>query len=332
MTAWPHQATTLIPGRARTTLGAVLVTAGVVISNVAVPAVAHASRGSASAWTSPTAIPSAKTQGAPALEAFNGLLYAAWSGDSSPSHIWYSAFNGASWTPQKTIPSALTIEIDQASHIAMAVYNGDLYVTYAGRSGPAHYVWYTAFNGTTWTAQSKVPSAFTNGDGLGLAPYGGKLYLAYQGQSGKRDWYAAFNGTTWTASAPIPGAVVDTNGAALTAYGSDLFASWGTSTGDPTYAAFNGSAWTSPQRIPSVVGGTDFSLAVSNSFMYDMWDNYNTGDIDYAFYNGTNWSSQIVIPSSSSASGPALAAFGASLVAAWDALSASNAIEYSAGP
>jgi hypothetical protein len=62
------------------------------------PAAVHAAPKVAESWSAPSAIPLAKTYGPPALAAYDRLLYAAWGGESGPAGIWYSAYNGTSWT------------------------------------------------------------------------------------------------------------------------------------------------------------------------------------------------------------------------------------------
>ena len=69
-------------------------------------------------------VPDALSSAAPALAMINGVLVAAWAGDSStqPHKVWYSSFNG-SWTPQAVIPGALT-----TSAPALGAAGGHLYL------------------------------------------------------------------------------------------------------------------------------------------------------------------------------------------------------------
>jgi hypothetical protein len=87
------------------------------------PGVAHAAPTAPKVWTSPTVIPSAQTDAAPALEEFDGLLYA--------------TFNGASWTTSPTtIPSSKPADLGPA----IAGYNGSLFVAWdVGEPGPIDY-------------------------------------------------------------------------------------------------------------------------------------------------------------------------------------------------
>ncbi|HXW33050.1 MAG TPA: hypothetical protein VEJ87_00605 [Acidimicrobiales bacterium] len=94
------------------------------------------SRPAGASWSGAGSIPSALSQGEGlGLASYNGDLYAAWLGKSSPYHIWYSAFNGTSWTKQKKIPAALS---NFAAAPSLAVYGSDLYAVWIGHASPYH--------------------------------------------------------------------------------------------------------------------------------------------------------------------------------------------------
>jgi hypothetical protein len=289
-----------------------------------------------SAWSAPTAIPSAETISTPALADYDGLLYAAWTGNSSTRHIWYSAFNGTSWTAQTTVPSALT----NITGPALGVYGGDLYVVWEGQSKP-YQLWFSAFNGSTWTAQAKVPSAFTQQYfSPGLAAYDGSLYLTWIGQgASEKVWYSAYNGSSWSPQTTIPGATsvrYQGSEASLTVYDGNLFASWQTSTTpEVAYASFNGTSWTGPMAITSVSAAGP-GLAVKGAKLFDAWTNDESaelGDITYSTYNGSTWTAAKLIPGAviGYEVGPALATYSGKLYVAWDPNSTST-IDYVSGP
>jgi hypothetical protein len=202
----------------------------VIVTVVSAPTTAQAAS-IATSWTGPGLIPSAMTyDGGPALATYDGLLYAAWQGQSSPYHIWYATFNGTSWSKQAEVPQAETNEYTGPS---LGVYQGSLYLAWQGSASPYH-VWYTAFNGSTWTNQAEVPNALVNpSSAVGLAGYNGKLYLAWTGQSSPFNlWYASFDGTTWSGQARIPSATSTGEftyaDSALVSYGGLLYAMWPT--------------------------------------------------------------------------------------------------------
>ena len=101
---------------------------------------------------------------------FDGLLYAVWVGKPpGPYHLWYSAFNGTSWTPQKTVPSALTTEV---SGPALAVYHGVIPPTpHFERANPALGIEQTPFfvspDAQAWPSGSDERWAGVSSFGIG---------------------------------------------------------------------------------------------------------------------------------------------------------------------
>jgi hypothetical protein len=294
--------------------------------------IAHAGSTGSSAWTSPTAIPKAITREQPALAQFNGLLYAAWTGYTSPYRIWYSAFNGKTWTAQKTVPSAMT---NNGAGPGLAVFKSHLYVSWQGASATPK-VWYSAFNGSTWSSQTTVPGSLTAA-GLGfpaLAAYNGDLYASWGGATGSAH-YAVFNGTSWTKPATIPSTFA--TWVSLATFKTQLFASWETcEPGCPIdVETFNGTSWSGAQTLPSNDNNHGFvALAAFGNFLYDAWVDGTSNQVTYAVYNGTSWLAELSVPSSATCQGPGLAAYGLSLYAAWDRGTScgSDSIEYSSGP
>jgi hypothetical protein len=142
--------------RVRLAVGVPLLAVGLVAAFSIGPGTARAARTSPTAWTSPTAIPATNSYGWPAMAAFNGKLYAAWTGAAGMGsvHVWYSAFNGTSWSTPAKVPLALTI---QYTAPVLGAYNGSLYVAWIGSTSPYQQLWYSSFNGSTWTSQKRGP-------------------------------------------------------------------------------------------------------------------------------------------------------------------------------
>jgi hypothetical protein len=310
----------------------VLLAVGVIVTMLSGATTAQAAI--TAAWTGPSTIPSAMTyDGGPALVKYDGLLYAAWQGQSSPYHIWYASFNGTSWSHQAEVPQAETNEYTGPS---LGVYDGDLYVAWQGQSSPYH-IWYSSFNGTTWTNEARVPNALVNpSSAVGLAPYKGDLYLAWTGQSSPYDlWYASFNGTSWSGQHTIPSATSTGEftyaASALITYGGLLYAMWPTgANGTLEYAAFDGS-WSAPLALPG--GGVlDYggpALTVMGSKMYASWDTQNTSTIEWASFNAATWSTPEQVPHAISLVGPGLAGYNGSLYDAWTPDIEGSPIDYS---
>jgi hypothetical protein len=194
-------------------------------------------------------------------------------------------------------------------------------------------IWYSAFDGTTWSKQAKVPGAQTSGDPA-LAAYDGRLYLLWAGDGDDKARYSAFNGTSWTKQATIPASLISSGGGgALAVYGTQLVATWaGYSTGSSNgldYATFDGTAWTKPQLAKGPSGtlpGPDYdpSAALNSATLYEGWvvsTGSTTGTIDLSTFDGSSWTDPTPGPSVtfSPLGGVALAAYGGQLVCAWAA-------------
>jgi hypothetical protein len=285
------------------------------------------------------------------LATFNGELYAAWVGQSPNKQIWYSAWNGSTWSSQTTVPGALT-----TNGPALAVYNGKLYLAWTGTSSPPK-VWYSSFNGNTWSGPAQEPPAAEawSHSSPGLAVFNGSLYLDWIGHSSKHAiWYSSFNGTAWSPEASIPSS--DQNqcsvafcyqwedNAALAGYGSRLYVSWMAFCGQGDCfktSSYNGTTWSGPTSTPAL--DTDYNglsgtaMTVYNGLLYDAYYSNYFPYILYATFNGTTWNSWTKINSSEGANPctqPGLASYNGSLVAAWsgEAGCPNGAIDYATGP
>jgi hypothetical protein len=326
-------------GPERLALGVMVLAAALLVSATSGPRVARAAPASPTAWTAPVTIPGSSSIGSPALAEFNGKLYAAWtgSGGSGVVHVWYSSFNGTTWTKPAKVPSALTI---QYSTPALGVYNGALFFAWVSSATPNQQLWYSSFNGTTWAHQKKVPSGLTRGGtGGSLAAYNGKLYLGFEGTgTTSKIWYTAFNGTSWTATTTIP-SVTNAFSPGLAVYNGALYASWDDQTSrEIVYTAYNGTSWTSPASLASSSVFDGPALAAIGGILYDAWIDFpiggGFGDVTYAAFNGTSWSADVSVPSSLSCNGMGIGAYGSSLYAAWTTADCGNpgGVNYSTGP
>lgn len=283
----------------------------------------------AAKWAGPYTIPDSATSSNPALASYQGQLYAAWSaGSSSPYQISYSAFDSAThmWSTPLAVPFA---EPGADTGPALAVYHDDLYVAWEVQSsGSSMQMWYSAFNGTSWTTPVEGPSGLTTANdtgSVGLAVYGGDLYLAWVGKNVAGLWDSAFNGTSWTPQAKIPGTTDICNllsaSVALATYHHLLYMAWqacdsGTKPLELAYATFNGTSWSSPAD-----GGpwpnTGPALAVKGTRLYASWSVSPAG-VDWASFDGTTWTSPKTIPDSlGDGLAPAIAAYGGALYDAW---------------
>jgi hypothetical protein len=159
-----------------------------------------------------------------------------------------------SWTAATAIPTAET-----GGQPALAVFKGKLYAAWLGAT--TGQIFYSAFNGTKWTAQATVPSALTAA-------------------------YKAFRDSKWSLPNSITGGSAGYNGQALAVFDKMLYAAWPSlSTSDVSYAAFDGIGWTATSSIPSSPTEYGPALAVYDGSLYIAWEVFNgsyTGPIDYS--------------------------------------------------
>jgi hypothetical protein len=241
--------------------------------------------GATSTWTPPATVPGALTnyRTGPAAAVYDGKLYVAWQGQSTPFHVWYAAFNGTSWSAQAEVPAAL---VHISSTVGLASFGGRLYVAWTGESSP-YAVWYASFNGTSWSAQAKIPG--TSSDNFQatdtpLASYGGDLYVSWETGAGNTLEYATFNGSTWS-SPGLVGATSDA-GPALAVKGTKLYESWiNYSTLAVDYASFDGTSWSAVKAIPGASIFIELGPAVAgyNGNLYVAWaPNSSPSAIEYS--------------------------------------------------
>jgi hypothetical protein len=332
MTIEVAQATPLTNGRTRKLLGLLSVAVTAIAAAAWSPSPAHAAPGARDSWTHPATIPSAKTSAPPSLIVDDGVLYAFWMGESSHPGIWYSGYNGTVWTHPVKVPGATNSPKVGA---ALALYEGGLYVFYAGKTSG---VWYSVYNGTTWSAQVRLPSAVvsaTSASEMAADVYLGDIYLAWPGKAPARDInYAAFNGTTWTTPRKVTHAA--SGNSAFDLYLGDLYLSWWSCAGCEVHSqTFNGTTWSSPAAFTSDAGGGP-GLAVFLGDLDDAWIATPSGAVTVTPFNGTTWLAPTTIPSSSAdigCAGVALDVYTSSVVAVWGPVGGcGGAIDYSAGP
>jgi hypothetical protein len=198
----------------------------------------YSSSANGASWSPAKTVPSALTTGqdgaGPALTAFSSQLYVAWVGQSASARVWYAAFNGTSWSAQKTIPGA-SADTEVSGSPALVAFKSNLYASWLENNGgmgvPGPVEW-AAFNGTTWSTPTGILLA-TSSAGVALAVYDGNLYDAWQAyELIDNGWvntgvdYAIYNGSSWLAVVAIPSSESDGSGPALATYAGSLFAAW----------------------------------------------------------------------------------------------------------
>ena len=292
---------------------------------------------SGTGWsTSPSTVPNASLAAGASAVAFNGLLYvfyqgAASSGSCSSGNLWYSVFNGSSWSNPIQAPgvtmansestcsptvvvqgplAGIPYSSQYASSPSALVYNTQLYVFYQASSSGE--LWYTVFNGDSWIQNEQAPSVIMTCSPAATV-YGNDIYVFFQGSGFDGQlWYATYNGSAWNqqqlsaasngiSASPMAG--VYNNNLVVVHQGS------GNST-DVYYLYYNGSSWSSDTELMPVSLACSPGPVVFNSELYVfMQDRNQAGQLWYTGSDGDSWSLMNQVSGASMAISPGVAEF-----------------------
>jgi len=150
--------------------------------------------------------------GAPALISFKGTLYCIHEGlkpddqNDLDGYLWYTTFDGTTWSEDKQLKTGHKGDgnVGTSGSPALIVFQDTLYCIHEGH-GQNGYLWYTTFDGTTWSQDQQIKTGGRK-DGTvgtsgapGLAIFQDTLYCLHEGykQNGYL-WYTTFDGTTWS--------------------------------------------------------------------------------------------------------------------------------------
>jgi len=199
----------------------------------------------------------ARTSEAPALVAYDGDLYAFWTGRHLPDYLYYSSYNGTSWSEQQTVDWAGAPSHGISTQgPSVTVSDGDVDLAWVDGSVGSQRggFFFVQFNGSSWAGPpsyestiGSAPSLVSYGDGdnkwstpepvtaswgsalTNQAPavtvYDGDVYLAWKGETTHKIWYSDYNGSSWASQQVVPQALTN-QGPALTTNGDDLYFAW----------------------------------------------------------------------------------------------------------
>jgi hypothetical protein len=260
-----------------------------------------------------------------AIEAFDNKLYMVWKGMERDDRVFYSSFNGFTWTSQQQVPG-----IGSSTGVALAVYAGKLYMAWKGILGDQG-IYYTHFDGTNWAPQQLVPGI---GSSVGprLAVLGNNLFMAWKGvESDQRIFFNQFNGSSWTPQQLVPN-VATSVGPAVVVLNGTLYMVWKGENGDPGlyWSTFNGTGF-APQKLIAGVGSSEGpSLAVLDNTIYAAWKGeFGDQRLWYSSFKAGSWAAQKQIAGVASSVGPGLAVYQNALLACWKGELGDQSIWYS---
>jgi kumamolisin len=250
-----------------------------------------------SAWAAQKQIPGIWSSTGPSLAVFDNEVVAAWKGmhfanvGVDDQRLWYTTFNGSTWTPQQTIGGSSSVGP------SLAVLGGKLYAAWKGMLDDER-LWYSSFDGTTWAPQQQVPHLGGSGVGPAAAVFDGKLYLVWKGiGEDHRIFYITFDGTTWSDQQDTGvGGTSDMVGLAV--YNNQLHMAWKGIPGDQRlwHSSWNGTTWAPQQQIPNVLSSVGPQICAFGNDLYATWKGAGGDErIWYTTFNGTTWGAQQVV-------------------------------------
>jgi hypothetical protein len=258
------------------------------------------------------------------LCSYNGLLYAAWKGESEDDRLFFSEFNERYWTEQQLVGG------NSSAGPAVVNFRGTMVLGWKGEHSDER-VFYLKVDNGLWSEQNQVP-VIASTTGPSLAEFNNLLFAAWKGAGADQGiWWATYDGSNWSPQALIPN-VATSVGPALCTYDGWLYAAWKGWKNDQAlwFASFDGKNWSQQQEIPGVASAFGPSLAVYNGRLYAAWRGV-TGDesLWYSSFDGRNWTPQQVIPNVASSIGPALSEYAGYLYAMWKGAGNDQGLYYS---
>ncbi|MEV0621847.1 hypothetical protein AB0I81_51605 [Nonomuraea sp. NPDC050404] len=257
-------------------------------------------------WNQDEKFPAHLTRAHPALAEFRGRLYCVYRGDQNDS-LWWTVYDPArndGWTTDRWFPSHFS-----ADGPALAVFNDRLYCVHRGTGNDQH-LWWTRFDGTSWSADTRMNAGSSRGPAL--ATFNGHLYCVYKSRDNDTNmWWMRFNGTTWSAETVFPGHRTSAN-PALAVFQNHLWCVHRGGGNDQNlyWTRFTGTSWAGNPQMPGHMSSQGPALAVFNNHLYCVHRGAgNDQHLWWTRFNGTSWSTDTRLPGHMSSHSPAIAAY-----------------------
>jgi|GEM_PF-3517814 len=167
-----------------------------------------------------------RTEDRPALAIFGDDNVMAWRGADADAdeHIWFATSSG--WRQQVACDG-----IASSTHgpALAALADGRLLMAWKGSGGNQGLYW-SVYDGATWTYPASLPAGSTHGPALATA-HNGSTVMVWKGSGADdRIWTAAFRGDDWTSQQLAVGRT--SHGPALAVVGAGLVMVWKGAPGD----------------------------------------------------------------------------------------------------
>ncbi|MBD2075640.1 hypothetical protein H6F86_17415 [Phormidium sp. FACHB-592] len=149
-------------------------------------------------WSSDTPLDN-QTSGSPALAVFQDKLYCIHQGYGNDGWLYYFTFDGLTWSGSTKLPKHGTSITERRYPCAsLAVHGGSLYCVHEGQGGGKGWLYYTIFDGKTWSEDKPLGDHGTTGGGtliemIGSRGVGSRLVCMHEGKNASGYlWYTTF--------------------------------------------------------------------------------------------------------------------------------------------
>jgi hypothetical protein len=258
----------------------------------------------ASGWNEDQKFPGHFTQASPALAAYKDKLYCVHRGSGGDKYLWWTVYEtvpadsetgDTGWSEDRRFPAHLS-----ESGPALATFGDYLYCLHRG-AGSDEEIWWTRFNGTSWSPDVKMNASTKNAPAL--AVHDGKLHVLYKWNKDNSIWYITFNGSSWSQTAKTN---LATNAdPALAVYRNKLYFACKSSA--------NNKLWFGeyPHGIREMTGYDTTkgpSLAAMGDYLYLMLHGVDN-KLWWARWNGSSWTNATPLPNHKTGVAPAIIGF-----------------------
>lgn len=258
-------------------------------------------------WSQDEKFPGHLSASTPALAEYNGKLYCVHRGDQD-SKLWWTVYDpdpdrSKGWSTDTALPGHMS-----SRGPGLAVYNNQLYCVHRG-AGNDQYLWWTRFNGTSWSTDIRMSGATTHAPAL--ASFRGMLYCVYKDSKNNRMWQTRFNGTSWDADKLLPAHETSSN-PALAVYNDRLYCVHRGGGYDQGlwWTRFDGTNWSTDTKLPGQASQEGPALAVHNNHLYCVYRSMtNDPSLYWCRFNYTSWNPPTRLPNHMSLEGPAIASY-----------------------
>jgi hypothetical protein len=142
---------------------------------------------------------------APAVAVSPTMTYVAWHGQST-SNIWFSSYNGSTWSQQETVGgSGWTAQTSASPALAWDFYKNELWLAWVGNTDQK--IYFSIWNGSSWSQQVIISGSGWTAEST-TAPtliYDQAMYVAWKGVSSNNIWYTNWNYPGWSNQQTVSG-------------------------------------------------------------------------------------------------------------------------------